>query len=71
VVFVAMRGDRPTKPVDWKNPAAQWSDFLTGFQSGCSGRSGRPVGLAVGSQGSLFIADDDAGAIYRVRPKRG
>lgn len=71
VVFVAMLGDRPAKPVDWKNPAAQWSDFVTGFQSGCSGRSGRPTGIAVGSQGSLFIGDDDAGVIYRVRPKRG
>lgn len=71
VVFVAMHGDRPATPVDWKNPAAQWSDFVTGFQSGCSGRSGRPTGIAVGSQGSLFIGDDDAGVIYRVRPKRG
>ncbi|HEY1868610.1 MAG TPA: hypothetical protein VGG70_09970 [Candidatus Cybelea sp.] len=71
VVFVAMHGDRPAKPVDWKNPAAQWGDFVTGFQSECSGRSGRPTGVAVGSQGSLFIGDDAAGVIYRVRPKRG
>jgi glucose/arabinose dehydrogenase len=66
-----MHGDRPTTPVDWQNAAAQWSDFVTGFQSGCSDRIGRPTGLVVGSQGSLFIGDDAAGAIYRVRPKRG
>jgi glucose/arabinose dehydrogenase len=71
VVFVAMHGDRPARPVDWNNPAAQWSDFVTGFQTGCSNRSGRPTGLAVGPQGSLFVGDDDAGVIYRVRPKRG
>jgi glucose/arabinose dehydrogenase len=71
VVFFAMHGDRPARPVDWQNAAVQWSDFVTGFQNGCSGRSGRPTGLAVGPQGSLFIGDDDAGVIYRVRPKRG
>ena len=36
----------------------QWSDFVTGFQSGCTARIGRPTGIAVGSKGSLFIADD-------------
>lgn len=71
VVFVAMHGDRPAKPVDWNNPGAQWSEFVTGFQSGCSSRIGRPTGVTVGPQGSLFIGDDAAGVIYRVRPKRG
>lgn len=71
VVFVPMKGDRPAKPVDWTNPTTQWTDFVTGFQSGCTARAGRPTGVAVGPKGSLFIADDAAGAIYRVRPKRG
>lgn len=71
VVFVAMHDDRPARAVDWQNPAAQWGDFVTGFQNGCLDRSGRPTGVSVGSQGSLFVGDDDAGAIYRVRPKRG
>jgi glucose/arabinose dehydrogenase len=71
VVFVAMSGDRPAKSVDWTNPATQWTNFVTAFQSGCTDRIGRPTGIAVGPQGSLFIADDDAGVIYRVRPKRG
>jgi glucose/arabinose dehydrogenase len=69
VVFVAMSGDRPLKGIDWSTPAAQWSDFATGFQSGCTARIGRPVGLAVGPKGSLFVSDDDAGVIYRIRPK--
>jgi glucose/arabinose dehydrogenase len=71
VVFVPMSGDRPVHTVDWTNPSVQWSDFVTGFQASCTERAGRPTGLAVGSKGSLFIADDDAGVIYRVRPKHG
>jgi glucose/arabinose dehydrogenase len=68
VVYVAMKADRPAKNVDWANPTTQWSNFLTGFQSGCTDRIGRATGVAVGSQGSLFVADDDAGVIYRIRP---
>ncbi len=66
-----MNGDRPSKSVDWSNPTTQWTDFVTGFQSGCTARIGRPTGIAVGSKGSLFIADDLTGSIYRVRPTRG
>jgi glucose/arabinose dehydrogenase len=68
VVFVPMHGDRPARVVDWSNPTVQWTDFVTGFQTGCTSRVGRPTGIAVGAKGSLFIADDDAGVIYRVRP---
>ncbi len=71
VVFIAMDGDRPTKSVDWTNPSTQWTDFVTGFQAGCTSRIGRASGIAVGPEGSLFVADDAAGAIYRVRPKHG
>jgi glucose/arabinose dehydrogenase len=70
VVFIPMKGDVPVKPVDWTNPATQWTDFVTGFQSGCLTRAGRPTGIAVGSRGSLFVADDASGAIYRIRPTR-
>jgi glucose/arabinose dehydrogenase len=66
-----MLGDRPVKSVDWTNPDTQWTDFVTGFQTGCTARIGRATGVAVGPAGSLFVADDAAGAIYRVRPKRG
>jgi glucose/arabinose dehydrogenase len=71
VLFVAMNGDRPAIPVDWGNPTTQWANFVTGFENGCTSRIGRPTGIAVGTKGSLFIADDDAGLIYRVDPKRG
>ncbi len=71
VIFVAMNGDSPARRVDWKDPTTQWTDFLTGFQSGCTSRIGRPTGIAVGPKGSLFIGDDDAGQVYRVRPLHG
>ncbi len=69
VLFVAMRGDRPAKPVTWNDPNTQWETFVGGFQQGTE-RAGRPTGVAVGARGSLFVADDDAGAIYRIRPQR-
>ncbi|MFN2450550.1 MAG: sorbosone dehydrogenase family protein [Candidatus Baltobacteraceae bacterium] len=70
VVFVAMRGDRAAKGPDWNDPSRQWTPFVTGYQRGGSHeRSGRPTGVAVGPQGSLFVADDQEGAIYRIRPR--
>jgi glucose/arabinose dehydrogenase len=69
VAFVPMRGDDPLTPVDWNDPNAQWTPFLEGFQNADGDRIGRPTGVAVGTEGSLFVADDDAGAIYRIRPK--
>jgi len=69
VAFVAMNGDAPQKAVNWNDPAAQWSDFVSGFQlSEGTTRIGRPTGVAIGSAGSLFVADDQTGNIYRVRP---
>jgi glucose/arabinose dehydrogenase len=70
VVFVAMQGDSPVTSVDWNDPTKQWSEFVTGFQSSCNTRVGRATGITVGPKGSLFIADDHAGAVYRVRPTR-
>jgi glucose/arabinose dehydrogenase len=70
VVFVPLDGDNPRKPVDWGDPHVQWRDFLSGFQASDGGRIGRPTGIAVGTDGSLFVADDSAGAIYRIRPTR-
>jgi len=70
VVSIPMRDGRPAIPVDWQNPSAQWRTFVGAFQKRGVQRIGRPTGLAVGTQGSLFIADDSAGVIYRVRPVR-
>jgi glucose/arabinose dehydrogenase len=69
VAFVALRRDEPATPVDWTNPDAQWREFVGGFQLADESRIGRPTGIAVGPGGSLFVADDQAGVVYRVRPK--
>jgi glucose/arabinose dehydrogenase len=68
VAFFAMRGDEPAKPVDWSKPTTQWDRFAEGFQPGGRKRNGRPTGIAVGPKGSLFVADDANGVIYRIRP---
>lgn len=69
VAFVPMIGDAPQTPVNWSDPSVQWTEFVGGFQTSSGSRIGRPTGIAVGSQGSLFVADDDAGVIYRIRPQ--
>jgi glucose/arabinose dehydrogenase len=79
VVFVPMSGDTPVTPVNWAAPDAQWSGsvFLSSYQDNEGNRYGQPTGLAVGPQGSLFVADDcgncsstfyTGNAIYRIRP---
>jgi glucose/arabinose dehydrogenase len=69
VSFVAMNGDSPKAAVNWSNPSTQWSDFVTGFQlADGTTRIGRPTGIAVGPSGSLFVADNQTGNIYRIRP---
>lgn len=43
-------------------------DFVTGWQvaAGEASRWGRPVDVAVGPDGSLYVSDDLAGTIYRI-----
>jgi glucose/arabinose dehydrogenase len=76
VVFIPMNGDTPVYAENWSSssPYANWArsggnpaPFMNGFQQGGT-RIGRPAGLAVGASGSLFISDDSAGEIYRIRP---
>lgn len=68
VAFVAMSGDSPVTPVDWNDATVQWTPFMWNFGSTSSTNYiGRPTGIAVGSQGSLFVADDANGVIYRIR----
>ncbi len=49
----------------------QWSPFLSNYQQPngamAGDRIGQPVGLAVGPQGSLFVADSYMNAVYRIR----
>ncbi|MFN2528933.1 MAG: sorbosone dehydrogenase family protein [Candidatus Baltobacteraceae bacterium] len=70
VVFVPMNGDAPKRGVIWSDPNTQWIDFLSRFQYANGNRMARPTGIAVGPQGDLFVADDQGGAIYRIRPVR-
>jgi glucose/arabinose dehydrogenase len=67
-VFVPLRADEPLTAIDWSDPEKQWREFLGGFQNRNGSRNGRPTGVAVGPEGSLFVADDAAGVIYRIRP---
>jgi glucose/arabinose dehydrogenase len=71
VDYVPMSGDIPvTAMTNWgaNSPTAQYTNLVTGFQPGCTSRIGRATGVTVGSQGSVFVGDDQAGLIYRIRP---
>ena len=49
--------------------AADYTAFATGFEGGMTGPAGaahRPVGLAQGPDGALYISDDKGGRIWRV-----
>ena len=67
VLFVPMHGDEPSIPVSWGDPERQLRQFVGGFQEADGTRRGRATGVAVGKDGDLYVADDYAGAIYRVR----
>jgi glucose/arabinose dehydrogenase len=70
VAFVPMNGDEPKIAINWENPMAQWHEFVGGFQKPDESRVARPTGVTVGTDGTLFVSDDTAGNIYRIRPKR-
>jgi glucose/arabinose dehydrogenase len=59
IAFIAFRDGKPS---------ADPVPFLTGLVPDPSGPdvSGRPVGVAVAPDGSLLVADDGAGVIYRI-----
>jgi glucose/arabinose dehydrogenase len=49
--------------------AADYSVFATGFDAGMTSPEGaahRPVGLAVGPDGALYLSDDKGGRIWRI-----
>jgi len=77
--FVALHGSwNRSHPTGYKvvrvkfrngRPQNAYEDFLTGFWDGGTSPAqvwGRPVGLAVARDGSLLIADDTGGAVWRV-----
>jgi glucose/arabinose dehydrogenase len=63
VAFVPFQNGKPSGPLE---------DFLTGFIANpkTSDVYGRPVGVAVWTDGSLLVADDAAGKIWRVSAKK-
>jgi glucose/arabinose dehydrogenase len=62
VVRLPLQGSQPAGPVE--DFAVGWLDNETGEASG------RPVGLAVGPDGALFVSDDKGGFIYRITNDR-
>jgi glucose/arabinose dehydrogenase len=77
--FVALKGSwNPSEPTGYKvvyvpfrdgRPAGYYENFLTGFWASGERRAevwGRPAALAVAKDGSLLVADDTGGTIWRV-----
>jgi glucose/arabinose dehydrogenase len=57
VIRVPMRNGKAT---------GEYEDFLTGFTTEDGHVWGRPVGVTVGQDGSLFVTDDGSGSIWHV-----
>jgi glucose/arabinose dehydrogenase len=63
VVFLPFQDGRPQGPIE---------DFLTGFTVGPKSTEvyGRPVSVAMWTDGSLLVSDDGAGKVWRVSAKK-
>lgn len=57
VIFVPLENGRAT---------GSYEDFLTGFVTPEGKVWGRPVGVAVATDGSLMVTDDEGGSIWRI-----
>jgi glucose/arabinose dehydrogenase len=75
--FIAFHGKSPVLdkgylvafvPFNKNKPAGKWEIFADKFAVGTS--QPRPCGLAQGPDGSIYIADDYTGNIYRVKYKK-
>lgn len=53
-------------PLDKGKSNGVYEDFLTGFLTPDGQPWGRPVGVAVGKDGSLYVTDDGSAAIWKV-----
>jgi glucose/arabinose dehydrogenase len=47
-------------------PTGEYEDFMTGFVVSDTQVWGRPVGVAIANDGSLFVTEDGSGTIWRV-----
>jgi len=57
IIYIPMQGGHAN---------GEYDDFLTGFVTKDGAVWGRPVGVAVGSDGSLFVTDDGSRSVWRV-----
>jgi glucose/arabinose dehydrogenase len=57
VIYIPMKDGKAT---------GEYDDFLTGFVTADGQVWGRPVGVAVGNDGSLFVADDGTRSVWHV-----
>jgi glucose/arabinose dehydrogenase len=53
-------------PLDNGHASGVYQDFLTGFTTADGTAWGRPVGVAVARDGSMFVTDDGSKSIWRV-----
>jgi glucose/arabinose dehydrogenase len=58
-------------PVEGDQAVASVQDFATGWLQQDGSARGRPVGVTVGDDGSLFVSDDGAGLVYRITYEEG
>jgi glucose/arabinose dehydrogenase len=47
----------------------EYEDFMTGFVTAEGQVWGRPVGVAVASDGSLLVSDDGTNSVWRITHK--
>lgn len=53
-------------PMQDGKATGEYDDFLTGFTTADGHVWGRPVGVTVGNDGSLFVTDDGSGSIWHI-----
>ena len=51
-------------------PTGEYEDFMTGFVISDKQVWGRPVGVTVAKDKSLFVTDDGSGTIWRISYKK-
>jgi glucose/arabinose dehydrogenase len=77
-LFVALHGSRPGLPpagykvvrvVFERGVPVRLEDFATGWRAG-DRVQGRPVDVATGADGALYVSDDHGGRVYRVTTLR-